>query len=95
MSIQPQTLSKPENQAIVSICILAAFADGAQDEIERGQIERIVNGFSEEHLDLASAYQDVLPANSLFPKSQANCKRPRPNRWHMKWRFVCAMLTGF
>jgi uncharacterized protein (DUF697 family)/tellurite resistance protein len=60
MPIQPQALSEQEHKGIISICILAAFADGSQDEVERAQIERIVNGFSGEHLDLASAYQDIL-----------------------------------
>jgi len=60
MAIQPQPLSEQEHRAIICVCILAAFADGAQDEVERAQIERIVNGFPEEHLDLASAYQDIL-----------------------------------
>ena len=60
MAIQSQPISEQEHRAIICICILAAFADGAQDEVERAQIERIMNGFSEEHLDLASAYQDVL-----------------------------------
>jgi uncharacterized membrane protein YebE (DUF533 family) len=60
MAIQPQPLSEQEHKAIICVCILAAFADGAQDEVERAQIERIVNGFPEEHLDLASAYQDIL-----------------------------------
>jgi len=58
--MQPQPLNEQEHKAIICICILAAFADGAQDEVERAQIERIVQGFSQEHLDLASAYQDVL-----------------------------------
>src|SRR5271165_3060184 len=60
MSIQPQATSEQEHKAILCICILAAFVDGSQAEGERSQIERIVNGFSNEHLDLASAYQDVL-----------------------------------
>jgi uncharacterized protein (DUF697 family)/tellurite resistance protein len=60
MAIQSQPLTEQEHKAILSLCILAAFADGAQDEVERGQIERIVNGFAEQHLDLASAYQGVL-----------------------------------
>src|ERR1044072_3361675 len=48
------------NRAITSICVMAAFADGAHDERERGRIQQIVNRFSEDHIDLASAYQDVL-----------------------------------
>jgi len=60
MENQPQLSGQSEHQAILWVCILAAFADGAQDELERAQIERIVNSFSGEHLDVASAYQDVL-----------------------------------
>lgn len=60
MSIQPQPLSQPEHKAIISICILAAFADGAQEEVERTQIERILKGFSDENIDLVSAYQEAL-----------------------------------
>jgi uncharacterized protein (DUF697 family)/tellurite resistance protein len=60
MSIQPQPLSQAEHKAILCICILAAFADGTQDEVERAQIERIMSGFSEDRSDLVSAYQDVL-----------------------------------
>ena len=39
---------------------MAAFADETQDEVERAQIERIVKGFSDEKLDLAATYQEVL-----------------------------------
>src|SRR5579862_5133687 len=68
MSIQSQTLSEQEIHAIVCVCILAAFADGAQEEVERSQIERIVNGFSGERLNLASAYQDVLSGKLALPQ---------------------------
>lgn len=60
MAIQSRPLTEQEHKAVLSLCILAAFADGAQDETERSQIERILKGFSDDHLDLASAYQDVL-----------------------------------
>jgi uncharacterized protein (DUF697 family)/tellurite resistance protein len=55
-----QPLTEPENQAVLRLCVLAAFADGAQDEFERGQIDRIVQGFSGQHADAAAAYQDIL-----------------------------------
>jgi uncharacterized protein (DUF697 family)/tellurite resistance protein len=76
MPIQPQALSEQEHKAIICICILAAFADGAQDEIERAQIERIVNGFSEEHLDLASAYQDMLGGKLSLAQEAAQLQTP-------------------
>ncbi len=53
-------MNEQEHRTIICGCILAAFADGAQDEVERAQIQRIVDGFSGERLDLTSAYQDVL-----------------------------------
>jgi uncharacterized protein (DUF697 family)/tellurite resistance protein len=58
--IQSQPITNPEQRAILCVCILAAFADGAQDEAERAQIERIVSGFAGTQMDLTSAYQDVL-----------------------------------
>jgi len=60
MSIEPQTINEQEHRRILCVCILAAFADGAQDEVERAHIQRIVDGFSGGRLDLTSAYQDVL-----------------------------------
>jgi uncharacterized protein (DUF697 family)/tellurite resistance protein len=76
MAIQPQTFSGQEHKAILRVCILAAFADGAQDEVERAQIERIVNGFSADHLDLASAYQGVLGGNLPLAQVAAQLQAP-------------------
>ena len=76
MSIQPEPLSEQEHKAILCVCILAAFADGAQDEVERTQIERIMNGFSGEHLDLASAYQDVLGGKLSLAQVAAQLQTP-------------------
>lgn len=59
MTFQSQPLSEQEHRAVISACILAAFADGSQSDVERAQIERIISGFPE-RLDLTSAYQDVL-----------------------------------
>jgi len=53
-------ISTQENRAILCICILAAFADGAQDEGERARIQQIATGFADAQIDAASAYQDVL-----------------------------------
>jgi uncharacterized protein (DUF697 family)/tellurite resistance protein len=60
MTNEPLPIDQQEHRAIVGVCVLAAFADGAQSETERARIEQIVNGFSTEGLDVASVYQDVL-----------------------------------
>ena len=76
MAIQPQTLSADEHKAVIGACILAAFADGAQDERERSQIERVVKGFDEEQLDLASVYQDVLVGKVSLEQITAELHSP-------------------
>jgi len=76
MSIESQPLNEQEYKAIMSICIMAAFADGAQDEVERAQIDRIVHGFSDGHFDLASAYQDVLGGKLSLPQATAQLQAP-------------------
>jgi uncharacterized protein (DUF697 family)/tellurite resistance protein len=53
-------MNEQEQRAILSICILAAFVDGAQSEAERVQIQRIAEGFHGQSPDLALAYQQIL-----------------------------------
>jgi uncharacterized protein (DUF697 family)/tellurite resistance protein len=60
MANEPNAVDPKEQRAIIGLCVLAAFADGAQSDEERARVQQIVNGFSGEGLDLASVYQDVL-----------------------------------
>lgn len=53
--------SRDEQRAILAICLMAAFADGAKSETEREQVRRIAEGLAPESgLDLAGLYQEVL-----------------------------------
>ena len=60
MPIETNAIDQQEHRAIAGVCVLAAFADGAQSENERARIQQIVNGFSGEGLDVAAVYQEVL-----------------------------------
>ena len=60
MTIQPEPVATGEQRSILAVCVLAAFADGAQADTERSRIEQIVNGFSAEGADLTATYQNVL-----------------------------------
>lgn len=54
------TLSEQERKSILSVCMMAAFADGSHDR-EREEIRRIADGLaSESGMDLSRMYQDVL-----------------------------------
>ncbi len=69
-------MTQQEHKAIICVCILAAFADGTQDETERSRIEKIMNGFSDSQLDLASAYQDVLGGKLSLSQLTAQLQTP-------------------
>ena len=54
-------MDKTEQEAILAITLMAAFADGAKDDRERAQIKRIADGLAvDSGIDLAGLYQDVL-----------------------------------
>ena len=55
--------SQPNNaeaEAILTVCMLAAFADGANNESERGAIKRIAENLPNLGTDHAALYQKVL-----------------------------------
>lgn len=54
-------MTPSETQAIVTISLLAAFADGDKHERERAEIKRIAEGLSQaDGIHLPTLYQDVL-----------------------------------
>jgi uncharacterized protein (DUF697 family)/tellurite resistance protein len=54
-------MEQREQQAVLTIALMAAFADGAKDERERASIKRIADGLGREAgLDVPGIYQDVL-----------------------------------
>src|SRR4051812_35532611 len=60
MTTELSAVNEQEQSAIVTVCILAAFADGAQNETERAEIKRIIENFTGEGSDLTFAYQQTL-----------------------------------
>jgi uncharacterized protein (DUF697 family)/tellurite resistance protein len=79
MPNQTELLSDQEHKAMLNICILAALADGCEEDVERTQIERIVSGFSSEgeRLDAAATYQEVVAGGKVsLPQVAAQLKDP-------------------
>ena len=55
------SMTAPETQAILTVSLLAAFADGDKHERERDEIKRIAEGLSQaDAVHLPTLYQDVL-----------------------------------
>jgi uncharacterized membrane protein YebE (DUF533 family) len=53
-------LTPDETEAILTLCLMAAFADGEKHEREREQIRRIAESFRGSEVDLSALYQEVL-----------------------------------
>ena len=53
-------MNREEQQAILTISLMAAFADGRKDELERAELKRITGSLSGADLNAAALYQDVL-----------------------------------
>jgi len=60
-------------QAILTISLLAAFADGATDDRERQEIRRVAESLAGEsgNAELATLYQDVLLKRTDLAKAAA------------------------
>lgn len=54
------TLSRSEKEAMLSLCLMAAFADGGQSEVERAELKRIAETSPESEVNLAALYHRVL-----------------------------------
>jgi uncharacterized protein (DUF697 family)/tellurite resistance protein len=53
-------MTTAEQRAVVSILLMAAYADGSQDDSERAQIRRAADSLGEAGLDVTQPLQDVL-----------------------------------
>lgn len=54
------TLSRDEQQALVSLCLMAAFADGGKADAERERIREIAGSLADPGIDIPGLYRDVL-----------------------------------
>src|SRR5687767_8937172 len=53
-------MNETENRAIVTLSLMAAYADGDKHEREREEVKRIAQGLAADGLHMPSLYQDVL-----------------------------------
>jgi uncharacterized protein (DUF697 family)/tellurite resistance protein len=53
-------LSQTEKESILTLCLMAALADGGKSDVERAELKRIAENFPESNVNLASVYHRVL-----------------------------------
>lgn len=54
------SLTRDEQQALLSLCLMAAFADGGKVDAERERIREIVDALADPSIDMPGLYRDVL-----------------------------------
>lgn len=54
------SLTRDEQHAVISLCLLAAFADGGKADAERERIREIVDALADPSIDIPGLYRDVL-----------------------------------
>jgi uncharacterized protein (DUF697 family)/DnaJ-domain-containing protein 1 len=70
-------MTEQEQRAILTICLMAAYADGAKDERERDQIRRISDSLGEHGgIDAAAIHQDVLLERASVEQATAALGSP-------------------
>jgi uncharacterized protein (DUF697 family)/tellurite resistance protein len=53
-------MTREEQQAVLTISLMAAFADGSKDDRERAEVRRIADSLSDGDINVAALYKDVL-----------------------------------
>lgn len=62
-------MNEQEHKAILTICLLAALADGEKSNGERAEIRRIASGFPDGQAMLSGLLQDVLLGRVTLPQA--------------------------
>lgn len=53
-------MNESEQRAVLTVCLMAAMADGAKAAEEQGQIRRIADSLGDGAMDVSALYQDVV-----------------------------------
>lgn len=53
-------MTDAEQRSLLGICLMAAFADGTKNDLERDQVRQIVEGFKNPALNALGMYREVL-----------------------------------
>ena len=74
------TPNKAETECIMTVCLLAAFADGAKSDAERESIKSIAEGFSGGEVNRQALYQRVLLGQVSLAQAAQGLDRPELRR---------------
>ena len=70
-------MTEPEQRAIITLTLMAAFADGDNSELERAEVKRIAESLSKgSEINVAAIYQDVILNRASIDSAVAALQSP-------------------
>jgi uncharacterized membrane protein YebE (DUF533 family) len=69
-------LTQSETEAILTLCLIASFADGDKHERERAQLKQITGSLAGDGVDLTALYQEVLMRKPAVATIAARLQTP-------------------
>ena len=74
----PNQPTTAEAEAMLTVCMLAAFADGANSDVERAAIKQMAQNLPDLGTDHAALYQKVLLGQISSAQAVQPLQRPPP-----------------
>ena len=72
----PTPLTAPEQEALLTLALMPAFADGGKSAVEHAEFERVAESLPAGELNPASLYQRVLLRKATVPGAVACLMTP-------------------
>ena len=69
-------MNTAEQNALLTIALLAAFADGSKGEAERAEVRRVAESLGDAQINMAALYQDVLLKRATVASAAADLSSP-------------------
>lgn len=74
-------MNEHEQRAVLTLVLMAAFADGQNDPLERAEVSRVAQSLSQDgSINVASIYQDVLLKRTSLESAAATLTTPDVRR---------------
>ncbi len=74
--IIPNTLTDAESSALLTLCVMAAYADGGKDDRERAELKRIIEGLAAPRLNSVLIYKEALAQPRPLADTVARLESP-------------------
>jgi uncharacterized protein (DUF697 family)/tellurite resistance protein len=69
-------MNSSDQNALLTIALLAAFADGSKGDAERGEVKRVAESLGNAQVNMAALYQDVLLKRASVASAAAALSSP-------------------